>query len=51
MGAEVRVYCRVLVATEEWVEVDAVTLDEAAKLAASVPGVIRVLETTYEPPA
>ena len=49
MGAETKVYVRVLVATEDVLEVDAVTLSEASGMAARLPGVIRVLEASYEP--
>jgi hypothetical protein len=48
MGANVPVYCRVLKTHEEWVEISAVTLDDAREEAEHIPGVIRVLETTYE---
>lgn len=49
MGAETTVYCRVLVAHEEWRKVQAVTLSEAIIEATKLPGVIRVMEVSYEP--
>lgn len=49
MGAETTVYCRVLVAKDEWVEVQAVTLGDAQVKASELPGVIRCLEVSYVP--
>lgn len=49
MGAETTVYCRVLKAHEEWIEVSAVTLAEAREKVAAMPGVIQVLDAEYEP--
>jgi hypothetical protein len=49
MGAETRIYCKVLVSEERWIEVSAVTLDEAIRKAESQPGVIRCTEASYEP--
>jgi hypothetical protein len=49
MGAETRVYVRVLKAYDEWIEVSAITLDDAKEKAESLPGVIRVMETSYVP--
>ena len=50
MGAEVRVYCRVVKAVEAYIEVDAVTLDEAREMAKREPQVITVLGVSYDPP-
>lgn len=49
MGAETTVYCRVLMTHEEWIEVPAVTLAEAFDKAKALPGVMYVMETSYEP--
>lgn len=49
MGAETTIYCRVLVAQEVWIEVQAVTLSEAMKEAEKEFGVIRCLEASYVP--
>lgn len=49
MGAETRVYVRVLKTYDEWIEVSAVTLDEAKEIAEKLPGVARVMETSYVP--
>jgi hypothetical protein len=49
MGAETRVYCRVIKAVEAYVEVSAVTLDEARELAKREPQVVTVLEVSYDP--
>ena len=48
MSAETRVYARVVKTHEETIEVSAVTLDEAKTIAASMPGVVHVLHTTYD---
>ena len=49
MGAEVTVYCKVLKTHEELVEVQAVTLQEAADKASRLPGVSFVTEVSYLP--
>jgi hypothetical protein len=49
VGAETRVYCRVIKAVEAYIEVDAVTLDEARELAKREPQVVTVLEVSYDP--
>ena len=49
MGAETVVYARVLKHYEEWIEVQAVTLDEAFAVARQQPNVSAVLEVSYEP--
>jgi hypothetical protein len=49
MGAETTVYCKVLVAEERWIEVSAITLQEAMSKAEAQPGVIRCIEASYEP--
>jgi len=50
MGAETTVYAKVLKSHEEWIEVPAVTLDEAAKAAYCQERVIAVLHVQYEKP-
>jgi hypothetical protein len=52
MGAATRVYVQVrrIVVTTEWVEVSAITNDEAARKATCLPGVSEVVQTTYERP-
>jgi len=50
MGAETRVYCLVEFTDAKWVEVSAVTLDEAERKAEQLPGVVRVVESTYDAP-
>lgn len=50
MGAEVPVWCRVLVTQEKWIQVSAVTRHEAEREALTWPGIIAVLEASYEPP-
>jgi hypothetical protein len=49
MGAETTIFVRVLKSHDEWIEVQAVTLDEATEKAEKIPGVIRVMEVSYEP--
>lgn len=49
MSAEVPVYCFVEKRTYEWIEVSAVTLDEAAEKAKKREYVTRVLECSYIP--
>lgn len=49
MGAETEVFVRVVKAHEEWVSVSAVTLADAIVQASLMPGVIKVLEASYEP--
>lgn len=50
MGAETTIHVRVLKTHEEWVEVQAVTMEEAGDAAMRLPGVCRVLEIAYELP-
>ena len=50
MGAETRVYVRVVKAYTEWVEVSAVTLSEAEEIARKLPGVIDTIDSSYETP-
>lgn len=50
MGAKVPVWCRVLVTQEKWVQVSAVTRIEAEHEAMDLPGVVAVLEASYDPP-
>ena len=49
MGANTTVYVRVLVTKEDWIEVSAPHLDDAIEKAEKLPGVIRVLEASYQP--
>lgn len=49
MSARTTIYVRVLKTYDEWIEVQAVTLDEAKEEAEKLPDVARVLETSYEP--
>lgn len=49
MGAETTVYCKVMKTTYEWIEVSAVTLDEAIEKAEAQKGVIKCVEASYEP--
>jgi hypothetical protein len=49
MGAETEVFVKVIKAHEEWVSVQAVTLEEAKDKARRLPLVIHVAEATYEP--
>lgn len=49
MGAETEVFVKVLKTHEEWISVQAVTLQDATMLASRMEGVIRVLEACYEP--
>jgi hypothetical protein len=48
MGAETTVYVRVLKTHEEWIEVSAVTLDEAKFEASKLPNVAAVLDAHYQ---
>lgn len=50
MGAETRVYVKVIVPKVEWRELHAVTLDEAKRLAAQLVGVDEVLDAQYDEP-
>ena len=50
MGAETKIYVWVMKTHKEWVEVDAVTLEEARSKAAGLRGVICVLGAQYEEP-
>ena len=49
MGAETTVYVRVIKTHDEWIEVQAVTLDDAIKQAERLPGVVHVREASYIP--
>jgi hypothetical protein len=49
VGAETTVYVRVIKSHEEWISVDAVTLDEAIEKAYALPGVVFVILATYDP--
>jgi len=51
MGANVPIWCRVLVTHEEWREVYALGRADAEYEVSRQAGVIAVLETSYEPPA
>ena len=51
MGSETTIYVRVLRAHEEWFEVSAVTKLYAEMEARRLPGVIAVLEASYERPS
>lgn len=50
MGAESRVWVYVIVGKGEWREVSAVTLAEAEEEAAKSPGVVAVIDSTYDKP-
>lgn len=49
MGAETLVYVRVLKTYDEWIEVSAMGLQDAMAQVAKMPGVVGVLEASYEP--
>lgn len=49
MSANRPFYVRVLKTYDEWIEVQAITMDEAGEEAMRQPGVARVLEISYEP--
>jgi CRISPR/Cas system-associated exonuclease Cas4 (RecB family) len=52
MGAETKVFVRVIVARAEWREVYAVTLDEAKRRVADslLPEIERIISAQYEVP-
>lgn len=50
MGAETRIYVLVDKLTSEWVEVPAVTLEQAEELAGRLPHVARVRFASYDSP-
>ena len=50
MGAETTIYVKVARLQEEWIEVQAVTMLEAAQLAERLPGIAMVLDTSYDAP-
>lgn len=50
MGAETTVYVKVTKEVEQWVEVQAITLDEAKSLARDDCDVIRVISAQYDEP-
>ena len=49
MSARTTIYVRVLKTYDEWIEVQAVTLTEAREEAEKLPGVVHVMEVSYEP--
>ena len=49
MGAETRVFVKVLRLVEGYVEVSALTTQDGMDKAAKLPGVARVVEAQYEP--
>jgi hypothetical protein len=51
MGAETLVYVLVQKVHEEWIEVSAVTLEEAKERARDQRGVMYVVDATYDRPA
>lgn len=50
MGAETTIYVKIARLQEEWIEVQAVTMLEAAKIAECMPGVAMVTDTSYDRP-
>jgi hypothetical protein len=50
MGANTTVYVRVLRTHKDWLEVNAVTLEEAEEIARRSYGVVAVLGSTYADP-
>lgn len=50
MGAETKVYVKVIKEVEEWITVDAVTLSQAEQEAYAEDEVIRVVAAQYDPP-
>lgn len=50
MGAETTYYCQVLVSKKEWIEVQAVTMDEAIETAEKQRGVIKCIEVRHDRP-
>lgn len=50
MSASVPVYVNVLKYYEDWIEISAVTLDDAEKEALKMPNVVTVLQSRYNRP-
>ena len=50
MSATVPCYVKVARLANEWIEVSAVTLDEARDIAAKMPGIAIVLDARYDQP-
>ncbi len=48
MGAETTIHVKVLRTREEWVDISAITRTEAMEKAMCLPGVVAVLETSYD---
>jgi hypothetical protein len=49
MGAGTEIHILVVKEVTEWTTVSAVTLSEAIEKGEQLPGVVRVLEATYDP--
>lgn len=50
MGAETTVFVKVRKTYTEWIEVSAVTQEQAESRALDYPGVITVIDSSYDPP-